>query len=93
MSGVDWAGGVRAATRRCSTRVATRGELSDLIWEMQGELGTSHAYEMGGDHRKPPAVALGHLAADLRARPTTAATRSTHIVQRRPLGRRRPTRR
>ena len=39
--------------------MATRGELSDLIWEMQGELGTSHAYEMGGDHRKPPAVALG----------------------------------
>ena len=24
------------------------------VWEMQGELGTSHAYEMGGDHRKPP---------------------------------------
>jgi len=41
--------------------VATRGELSDLIWEMQGELGTSHAYEMGGDHRKPPSVALGYL--------------------------------
>ena len=52
----------RASTGRRSTRsyapllerVATRGELSDLIWEMQGELGTSHAYEMGGDHRKPP---------------------------------------
>ena len=46
-------------------RVATRGELSDLIWEMQGELGTSHAYEMGGDHRKPP---VG------RARPPRRAT-------------------
>ncbi len=46
-------------------RVATRGELSDLIWELQGELGTSHAYESGGDHRKPPAVPLGRLAADL----------------------------
>ena len=33
---------------------------------MQGELGTSHAYEMGGDHRKPPAVALGHLACESR---------------------------
>jgi tricorn protease len=33
---------------------------------MQGELGTSHAYELGGDHRKPPAVALGHLGAELR---------------------------
>jgi tricorn protease len=33
---------------------------------MQGELGTSHAYEMGGDHRKPPAVVLGQLAAATR---------------------------
>ena len=65
MSGVDW----QAMLERYAAllpRVATRGELSDLIWEMQGELGTSHAYEMGGDHRKPPAVALGHLASELR---------------------------
>ena len=55
-----------ASTRRCSTRLATRADLSDLVWEMQGELGTSHAYEMGGDYRKPPAVALGHLACESR---------------------------
>ena len=64
MSGVDW----DAVYRRYEpllARVATRGELSDLIWEMQGELGTSHAYEMGGDHRRPPSIALGYLAADL----------------------------
>ncbi|MEO8304581.1 MAG: S41 family peptidase [Betaproteobacteria bacterium] len=64
MSGVDW----DAVYRRYEpllSRVATRAELSDLIWEMQGELGTSHAYEMGGDHRRPPPIALGHLAADL----------------------------
>ena len=46
-------------------RVSTRAELSDLIWELQGELGTSHAYEMGGDHRQPPQVALGYLGAEL----------------------------
>jgi tricorn protease len=46
-------------------RVATRGELSDLIWEMQGELGTSHAYEVGGDYRRPPAYPVGFLGADL----------------------------
>ena len=65
MSGVDW----EAMYRRYEpllARVATRGELSDLIWEMQGELGTSHAYEVGGDHRRPPALALGYLAAELR---------------------------
>jgi tricorn protease len=64
MSGTDWPA-VYARYAPLVERVATRGELSDLIWEMQGELGTSHAYEMGGDHRKPPAVALGHLGADL----------------------------
>jgi tricorn protease len=35
------------------------------MWEMQGELGTSHAYELGGDHRPAPAYAMGHLGADL----------------------------
>ncbi len=66
MSGVDW----DAVYRRYEpllARVATRAELSDLIWEMQGELGTSHAYEMGGDYRKPPQIALGYLAAEVRA--------------------------
>jgi tricorn protease len=65
MSGVDW----NAVYQRYAAllgRISTRAELSDLIWEMQGELGTSHAYEAGGDHRRPPQVALGHLAADLR---------------------------
>lgn len=32
-------------------RVSTRSEFSDLLREMQGELGTSHAYERGGDYR------------------------------------------
>ena len=64
MSGIDW-DAVYERYAPLLERVATRGELSDLIWEMQGELGTSHAYEMGGDHRKPPPMALGHLGADL----------------------------
>jgi tricorn protease len=65
MSGVDWSA-VYVRYAPLLERVATRGELSDLIWEMQGELGTSHAYESGGDHRRPPQVSLGQLAADLR---------------------------
>jgi tricorn protease len=67
MAGIDWPA-MHERYAPLLPRVATRGELSDLIWELQGELGTSHAYEMGGDHRKPPAVALGHLAADFRPR-------------------------
>ena len=65
MSGVDW-NAVYARYEPLVARIATRGELSDLIWEMQGELGTSHAYETGGDHRRPPQVALGYLGAELR---------------------------
>lgn len=65
MSGVDW----DAVFRRYDTlvpRLRTRTELSDLIWEMQGELGTSHAYEMGGDFRIPPQYKRGFLGADYR---------------------------
>ena len=79
MSGIDW----NAVFERYAPlldRVATRGELSDLIWEMQGELGTSHAYEMGGDHRKPPSIALGHLAADLKLADDGASYEIVRIV-------------
>src|SRR5204862_856787 len=62
MSGVDW-DAVYALYAPLLDKVSTRAELSDLIWEMQGELGTSHAYEQGGDHRRPPYMALGQLAA------------------------------
>lgn len=45
-------------------RIKTRSELSDLLWEMQGELGTSHAYEWGGDyHRRPAPSPTGYLGA------------------------------
>ena len=79
MSGVDW----QSVYRRYEPlldRIATRSELSDLIWELQGELGTSHAYEAGGDHRKPPPVTLGHLAADLRLAPDGEGYEVTRIV-------------
>lgn len=65
MTGVDW-NGMLARYEPLLARVAARSELSDLIWELQGELGTSHAYEFEGDHRKPPRVPLGQLAADFR---------------------------
>ena len=78
MSGVNWPVMLQRYAALLP-RVATRGELSDLLWELQGELGTSHAYEMGGDHRKPPAVALGHLAADLQ--PAAEGWQITSTVQ------------
>jgi tricorn protease len=63
MSGVDW----DAVYRRylpLVDLVASRAELSDLIWELQGELGTSHAYEFGGEYRPRPRYAQGFLGVD-----------------------------
>jgi tricorn protease len=64
MSQVDWQA-VYDRYLPLVERVATRAEFSDLMWEMQGELGTSHAYEMGGDYRQPPRYDVGLLGADL----------------------------
>ena len=80
MSGIDWPA-IYTATSRLLDARGDPGELSDLIWEMQGELGTSHAYEM---RRRPSPAAAG------RARPFSGgaealradgkATRSARIV-------------
>ncbi|MFI8927522.1 S41 family peptidase [Streptomyces sp. NPDC053474] len=43
MGGVDW-DGVLERYRPVLDRVATHDDLVDLLWEVQGELGTSHAY-------------------------------------------------
>lgn len=62
-------------------RIATRSEFSDLMWEMQGELGTSHAYEMGGDYRPDPNYSMGFLGADFEYDEKVKAWKITHIVQ------------
>ena len=64
MSGVDW-NLVRERYEKLLPLARTRTELSDIMWEMLGELGTSHAYEIGGDHRIPPQYRRGFLGADL----------------------------
>lgn len=43
LGGVDW-DGVLDRYRQVLERVATHDDLVDLLWEVQGELGTSHAY-------------------------------------------------
>ncbi|PIE24435.1 MAG: peptidase [Planctomycetota bacterium] len=64
MSGIDWEA-VRDDYLPLVDRVATRAEFSDLMWEMQGELGTSHAYEMAGDYAPRPYWRQGRLGAEL----------------------------
>lgn len=64
MSDIDW-DLIRTRYQRLLPRVRTRAEVSDLIWEMQGELGTSHAYEFGGEYRRSPWYGIGFLGCDL----------------------------
>ncbi len=63
MAGVDWAGEL-ARYRPLVDAVGSHDDLVDLLWEVQGELGTSHAYVGGhptGDWSGRP----GLLGADL----------------------------
>ncbi|MFN3331698.1 MAG: S41 family peptidase, partial [Caldilinea sp.] len=64
MAEIDWRA-VYERYRPLLDRVNTRSEFSDLVWEMQGELGTSHAYEFGGDYRPSPYYTQGVLGADM----------------------------
>ncbi|GGL29738.1 S41 family peptidase [Planomonospora parontospora] len=64
MAGIDWEGVYRRYLPLVD-RVTTRGEFSDLLWELLGELGTSHAYESGGAYRARPHYRQGKLGVDL----------------------------
>lgn len=63
MSGTDWEE-IHERYLPLLERVGSRAEFSDLMWEVQGELGTSHCYEMGGDYRGRPNWRQGYLGAD-----------------------------
>ncbi len=64
MADVDWPG-VVARYRPLVSRISTRSELSELIWEVQGELGSSHAYEEPPPRPVDELRRLGLLGADL----------------------------
>lgn len=77
MSGLDWQV-VYDRYEPLVARVGSRAELSDLLWEMQGELGSSHAYEFGGEYRPHPEYHQGSLGVDWRF---DAATGRYHIAR------------
>ncbi|WP_406419291.1 S41 family peptidase [Streptomyces sp. NBC_00842] len=64
MGGVDW-DGVLGRYRPVLARVATHDDLVDLLWEVQGELGTSHAYVTPPGGRHDDASLQGLLGADI----------------------------
>jgi tricorn protease len=72
MAGVPWEEAYERY-RPLLDLVATRAELSDLLWELQGELGTSHAYEFGGEYRARPEHGQGFLGAEFDQAPPRPA--------------------
>jgi tricorn protease len=64
LAGVDW-DAVLARYRPVVDRVGSRDDLSELLWEVQGELGTSHAYEFPPERLVDSVRRVGHLGADL----------------------------
>ncbi|MGW5272782.1 S41 family peptidase [Streptomyces sp. NPDC004044] len=64
MGGVDW-DGVLDRYRPVLARVATHDDLVDLLWEVQGELGTSHAYVTPPGGRHDDSSRQGLLGADI----------------------------
>lgn len=80
MSQVDWVV-IHDRYLPLVDRVSSRLEFSDLMWEMQGELGTSHAYEFGGDYRSEPLYSQGFLGADFSYDEEVEAWKITHIYQ------------
>lgn len=80
MSGIDWKK-IYQQYYPLIERLGTRSEMADLINEMQGELGTSHAFHYGGDYRSSNSYKIGFLAADFEFDPESAGYRIKHIVQ------------
>ncbi len=80
MSGIDWLT-IRNRYAPLVDRAGSRDELSDIIWEMQGELGSSHAYEFGGEYRDRPNYAQGSLGCDWRFDEASGHYTITRIVR------------
>lgn len=80
MAGVDWQA-VHDRYQPLVERVSTRTEFSDLMWEMQGELATSHAYVIGGDYKPEPDYELGFLGADFAYDAEAGGYRIARIVR------------
>ncbi len=80
MAGIDW-NAIYAQYAPLVERVSSRSELSDLLWELQGELGTSHAYERGGEYRHGPHYRQGFLGVDWHYDAENNRYRIAHIVR------------
>ncbi len=84
LHGVDWP----ALLQRylpLADRITTRGELSDLISQLVGELSALHIFVVGGDFRKgPDEIMPASLGASLVRDEPAGGYRITHIYQSEP---------
>jgi tricorn protease len=64
MGGLDWPA-VQRRYRPLVERLGSHSDLVDLLWELQGEPGTSHAYVQPAGHGVAAARRQGMLGADL----------------------------
>ena len=64
MSGVDW-DGVLGEYRPLLDRIRSAADFADLLWEVLGELGTSHAYVTAAASGPRDHVPVGQLGADI----------------------------
>lgn len=80
MSGVDWDAIYRQYAPLVE-RVGSRSELSDLIKDLQGELGTSHTQEYGGEYRRGNNYHQGYLGVDWCYDAEVQRYRIAHIVR------------
>ena len=68
MGGLDWEG-VHSRYRPLVQNLGSHDDLVDLLWEMHGELGTSHAYVTPAPVTEQGSGGQGFLGADLRPGP------------------------
>ncbi len=64
MGGIDWAA-VQDRYRPLLERIGSHDDLVDVLWEVHGELGTSHAYVMPPERPVESDRRLGQLGADI----------------------------
>ena len=64
MSGVDWAG-MLEEYRPLLDRIRSSADFADLLWDLLGELGTSHAYVSAASHGGGKYAPVGQLGADI----------------------------
>jgi tricorn protease len=86
MTGVDWLA-VRKKYEPLLPRIGSRGELNDLIAQMQGELGNSHEYIFGGDpgdFHAPTAPPVGVLGADIELDAKTGLFKFVRVFRQEP---------